>query len=62
MRTLLFVRLIRGTGSGDAPSGIYRCIIETNAVNGPNDSPEGINGETLYMGVYSTGGMYSTHN
>ena len=62
MRTLLLVRLIRGTGRDDAPSGLYRCIIETNAVNGPDNSPEGITGETLYVGVYSTGGMYSTHN
>ena len=62
MRTLLLVRLIRGTGPGDVPSGIYRCIIETNAVKGLDNSPEGITGETLYVGVYSTGGMYSTHN
>ena len=61
------VRLIRGTGPGDVPSGLYRCIIETNADNdagNPNLSPSPGNdiGETLYVGVYSTGGMYSTHN
>ena len=39
------VRLIHGTGSGDAPSGLYRCTIETNAVNGPNDSPDDNIGE-----------------
>ena len=50
------VSLIRGTGPGDAPYGIYHCIIETNAVNGQNNSPDGITGETLYVGVYSTGG------
>ena len=51
------VSLIRGTGPGDAPSGIYRCVIETNAVNDPNNSPEDITGETVYVGVYSTGGI-----
>ena len=50
------VSLIRGTGPGDAPYGIYHCIIETNAVNGQNNSPDGITGGTLYVGVYSTGG------
>ena len=55
------VRLIRGTGPGDVPSGLYRCIIETNAVNGPYYSPDDIIGETLYVGVYSTGGMYTVH-
>ena len=62
-RDIQLVRLIRGTGSGDVPSGLYRCIIETNAVNGPGlSSPDDIIGETLYVGVYSTGGMYSIHN
>ena len=53
------VSLIRGTGPSDVPSGLYRCIIETNAVNDPQiyfDPPERIIGETLYVGVYSTGG------
>ena len=50
-------RLIRGTGPGDVPSGLYRCIIETVADNGPgNPSPGNGIGETLYVGVYSTGG------
>ena len=58
MRTVLLVRLIRGTGPGDAPSGIYRCIIETYADNDDGGSPSPGNGigETLYVGVYSTGG------
>ena len=57
MRDIQLVRLIRGTGSGDVPSGLYRCIIETNAINGPgNPSPSNGIGETLYVGVYSTGG------
>ena len=67
MRDVLLVRLIRGTGTGDVPSGLYRCIIETVADNGgpgdPNPSPSPSNGigETLYVGVYSTGGMYTVH-
>ena len=57
MRDLLLVRLIRGTGPGDAPSGLYRCIIETVAVYSPyTPSPDNGIGETLYVGVYSTGG------
>ena len=58
LRDILLVRLIRGTGSGDVPSGLYRCIIETNADNDPNSDPRPDNGigETLYVGVYSTGG------
>ena len=64
MRTVLSVRLIRGTGPGDVPSGLYRCIIETVADNDDPGSPSPDNGigETLYVGVYSTGGMYSIHN
>ena len=37
MKTLLVARLIRGTGPGDAPSGLYCCTIETVAVNGLSD-------------------------
>ena len=63
MRDIQLVRLIRGTGSGDVPSGLYSCIIETVAENDPGSpSPGNGIGETLYVGVYSTGGMYSTHN
>ena len=70
MRDIQVVRLIRGTGRDDVPSGLYRCIIETVADNDPGDgggdpgspSPGNGIGETLYVGVYSTGGMYSTHN
>ena len=57
MRGPQVARLIRGTGPGDVPSGLYRCIIETNTVNdGYIYDPDIINGETLYVGVYSTGG------
>ena len=60
MRDIQLVSLIRGTGPGDVPSGLYRCTIETNAVNDdPGNSPDGINGETVYVGVYSTGGIYT---
>ena len=56
MRGPQVVRLIRGTGPGDA-SGLYRCIIETVADNDPGSpSPDNGIGETLYVGVYSTGG------
>ena len=52
-----YVRLIRGTGPGDAPSGLYRCIIETVAYyDSGNPRPDNGIGETLYVGVYSTGG------
>ena len=40
---------LRYTGSG-GPSGIYRCDIETNAVN-DNDGRE-----TVYVGLYTSGG------
>ena len=60
MRGPQVARLIRGTGPGDAPSGLYRCIIETVADNDPDSpgspSPDNGIGETLYVGVYSTGG------
>ena len=58
MRGLQLVRLIRGTGPGDVPSGLYRCIIETIADNDDlgDPSPDNGIGETLYVGVYSTGG------
>ena len=55
MRGPQIVRLIRGTGSGDVPSGLYHCTIETNADNGLSN-PDDINGEIVYVGVYSTGG------
>ena len=58
MRYLQLVSLIRGTGPGDVPSGLYRCIIETIADNDDPGYPSPDNGigETLYVGVYSTGG------
>ena len=57
MRGPQVARLIRGTGPSDAPSGLYRCIIETVADNDPGSpSPDNGIGETVYVGVYSTGG------
>ena len=55
------VSLIRGTGPGDAPSGIYHCRIETNAVNTPGYAYRIEETESLYVGVYSTGGMCTVH-
>ena len=37
-----------------SPSGIYRCDIETMAVN--DDDPETITGETVYVGLYPPSG------
>ena len=55
------VSLIRGTGPGDASSGIYRCSIETNAVNTPGYDYRIEETESVYVGVYSTGGMCTVH-
>ena len=44
--------------NANGPTGIYRCFIATNATH--NDS-DGSVGETLYVGLYgSGGGMYKT--
>ena len=43
------VVVLRYTGSGGT-SGIYRCDIETNAVNNNNGN------ETVYVGLYTSGG------
>ena len=49
------VRLQRGppTATGDIPDGIYRCDIETVAVNSADNTAQ----ETVYVGVYGSGGM-----
>ena len=49
---------LRRTNDGNSPSGIYRCVIPTNAVNDENDRPVG---EYLYAGVYATGGEVYRH-
>ena len=52
---------IRRNNSANSPSGIYRCDIATNAVNDDTDSAVR---ETVYVGVYATGGiiLYSNSN
>ena len=41
--------------NASSPSGVYSCEIPTNAVNSPNDSAVR---DTVYVGVYATGGSY----
>ena len=51
-----YVRVdLRRNGNADTPSGIYRCDIETNAVNS-NDDDTNTDRETVYAGIYATGG------
>ena len=51
-RLLQRVKIQRGAGSGSIPSGIYRCAIETRAVNSAN-STDTTTRETLYVGLYA---------
>ena len=44
------VELGRGAGSSSIPSGIYRCDIETRAVNSADNT------YTVYVGLYDSGG------
>ena len=44
------VELQQGAGSGNIPSGIYRCDIETRAVHSANNTDTR---ETLYVGFYA---------
>ena len=51
---------IRRRNNAMSPTGIYHCVIETNAVN--DDDPNTITGETLYLGLYlSSGGTCIIH-
>ena len=51
---------IRRRNNAMSPTGIYHCVIETNAVN--DDDPDTITGETLYLGLYlSSGGTCIIH-
>ena len=43
---------LRRNGNADMPAGIYRCDIETNAVNSDDNTDR----ETVYAGLYATGG------
>ena len=54
-RQIQRVEFSRGAGSGSIPSGIYRCDIETRAVHSDDNIRE-----TVYVGLYSSGGNLST--
>ena len=41
---------LRHRGRSDVTSGIYRCTVKTDAVNGDDDQ------ETVYAGLYASGG------
>ena len=43
--------------SGTAMSGIYRCDIATNAVNGDDPATKA----AVYVGLYTSGGIYMLH-
>ena len=49
------VELHRGYRSGSIQSGIYRCSIETTAVNS-DDNTDTTTRETVYVGLYDSGG------
>ena len=44
---------LRRRNNANGPSGIYRCVVETNAVH--DDSDESV-GEAVYVGLYGSGG------
>ena len=44
---------IRHRNNPTGPSGIYRCVIPTNAVHDDSDPSVG---ETVYVGLYGNGG------
>ena len=46
---------LRRRNNPDMPSGIYRCTIETNAVHS-EDNTDTTTRETVYAGIYATGG------
>ena len=52
------VELRQGVGSGSTPSGIYRCNIETTAVNSA-DNTDTTTRETVYVGLYDSGGEHA---
>ena len=45
---------LRRINNANSPSGVYRCDIPTNAVNDDNDNSVR---ETVYVGLYATGGI-----
>ena len=48
------VHIRRRNDARNEPSGIYRCVIPTNAVH---DDSDGSVGETVYVGLYKNGGI-----
>ena len=50
---------IRRRNNANGPSGIYRCVIATIAVH--DDSDQSV-GETVYVGLYGSGGGITSHN
>ena len=57
-RSFQRVELIRGTGSGSIPSGMYHCSIETTAVHS-DDNTDTTTRETVYVGLYESGGDHA---
>ena len=51
------VELHPGAGNGSIPSGIYRCSIETIAVNSAVNT-DNTTRETVYVGLYDSGGEH----
>ena len=56
-RNIQRVELRRGSVSGDIPSGIYLCSIETVAVHS-DDLSDTTTRESVYVGVYGSGGEH----
>ena len=50
---------LRHRNNADMPSGIYRCFIATNAVHDDNDISVR---ESVYVGLYATGGNCHSNN
>ena len=51
--------ILRRRNNADQPSGIYRCNIPTNAVHDENDISVR---ESVYVGLYATGGNCHNNN
>ena len=51
--------ILRRRNNADMPSGIYRCDIPTNAVHDDNDISVR---ESVYVGLYATGGNCHSNN
>ena len=51
--------ILRRRNEADHPSGIYHCHIATNAVHDDDDASVR---ESVYVGLYASGGIYSSNN